>query len=612
LKYRPEIDGLRAIAVVAVVLYHLNYGVQGGYLGVDIFFVISGYLITKIISSEIESGDFTIAGFYERRVRRIFPALFVMLFAVTLAGWFVLLPLDYAKTMRAVIATILFGSNILFWHGGGYFAVASGLNPLLHTWSLAVEEQFYVFFPLFLLLAYRIFPKHLRSLCVVVAIVSIVAGVHYEQRAPDAVFYMTPFRAWELLAGSLLAFRGLRLPSRKWQCEALGLIGLACIAYSLFHFSASSPFPGNAILAVLGAVALIYSSAGGETTWASRLLSIRAVRYVGAISYSLYLWHWPVIVLTSFRADLHPGPVATAGMLAGSVVLAVLSYHFVEQPFRRRKLGASRNRLFAMAAASMVAMIGIGAAGMLEHGIPRRFDTRTANLDALRQPQVPYRSCLEGRKTCILGDDRAPRPSLLVWGDSHALAWAPAIDLILKRAGQSAYLVIDHWCPPLLNVHDAQNPRCYVHNLDARKLVDGSTGLRTVLLIGMWHSYFNPGQRILHDDKSPAGSGSVAADGMQSTLLFLKAKGLNAILLGDVPGQQEDVPLAMALATAPLPCGRSPSNRCASGIARSRSWPWPRRRTAWQPMSTWFHGFAIHPYADLRRAMSHCTGTTIT
>jgi len=560
-KYRPEIDGLRAIAVTAVVLYHMDLGFPGGYLGVDIFFVISGFLITRILCQEMEKGQFTIAGFYERRVRRIFPALFAMLAVVLAVGWFVMLPRDYNLTMRGAVATTLFGSNVLLWYGAGYFAPASALNSLLHTWSLAVEEQFYLLFPLLLLLGYRYARNHLRTICLISALASIVAAALVAPRSPDAVFYLTPFRAWELLAGSFLALGPQTSPGNRAARELLGLAGIIAMIASVLVFSPLSGFPGNAVLAVLGAVAVIHACAAGPTL-AGRLLSLRPVRYIGAISYSWYLWHWPVIVLTKFRTDLHPGPLAIAGMFAGSLLLAMASYHFVEQPFRRRRIGAERKHLFAMGAATMAATVLVGGVGMATHGMPKRFDRQTVQLDAARRPPIPYRQCLDApKRLCMLGDQTA-QPTLLVWGDSHALAWAPALDDILKRAGRSARFVSGRACPPLLGVHAEHTASCFRQNQLIESILAANSGIRTVLMIGRWSMYFTDTHAALYDDRSTV-SREVASRGISRTLTWLQGKGLQTILLGDVPGHMDDVPLAMALrhahGTLPVPA-RTPQD----------------------------------------------------
>lgn len=548
MKYRPEIDGLRAIAVTVVVLFHMNLGFPGGYLGVDIFFVISGFLITRILCQEMERGEFTIAGFYERRVRRIFPALFAMLAAVLAAGWLVMLPRDYNLAMRGAVATTLFGSNVLLWAGAGYFAPASELNALLHTWSLAVEEQFYLLFPLLLLLGYRFARNHLRAACAVGAIASIGAAAIVSRHSPDAVFYLTPFRAWELLAGSLLAISPQAGPANRVVRETLGLAGVVAMIASTLTFSSLSWFPGNAILAVLGAVAVIHATAGASTL-AGRMLSLRPVRYIGAISYSWYLWHWPVIVLTRFRTDLHPGPMAIAGMLVGSLALASLSYHFVEQPFRRRTIGAGRNRLFAMGAVAMVTTVAVGGVGMMMHGLPHRFDRRTVELDAARRPQMPYRQCLDApKRVCMLGK-ASTQPTVLVWGDSHALAWAPALDTVLKQSGRSARLVTGRACPPLLGVHAAHTESCFRQNQLVPTILATNPGIRTVIMIGRWNLYFTQSHVALRDDQG-TNNRDVATRAIAKTLERLDSMGMRTILLGDVPGYVDDVPLAMALRSA--------------------------------------------------------------
>lgn len=327
--YRPDIDGLRAIAVLAVVLHHLSAPLlPGGYVGVDVFFVISGYLITSIISREMAEGRFSFASFYERRARRIFPALFAVLAATLVASYALLLPSDMMSTLRAALGTVFFGSNIVFWREmkEGYFAATDlALNPLLHTWSLSVEEQFYVFFPVLLLLCYRFTRQQVVPVLLFSAMVSLVGAALLVSSKSVAVFFLSPFRAWELLAGSLLALHTVPPLRSRMLRELIAAAGLLAIVVACFVYDGGTTFPGLAALApVLGTAALIHAGASGPSL-AARLLQLPPMVWVGLISYSLYLWHWPLIVLTRYATGFEPITPHIPMLFVASLVLAYLS-----------------------------------------------------------------------------------------------------------------------------------------------------------------------------------------------------------------------------------------------------------------------------------------------
>jgi peptidoglycan/LPS O-acetylase OafA/YrhL len=295
--YRPEIDGLRAIAVLAVVIYHAAIpGFSGGFVGVDIFFVISGYLITSIIAKDISLKTFTYASFYERRIRRIFPALFAMAFFFTVAAVLFLPPDKLSVYAKSLIAMTLFGSNVLFWKDRGpegYFDTSSQTEPLLHTWTLGVEEQFYLLFPIFMIALSRTSRESRIFSLLVFAAGSFCLSIWATSYKPFAAFYLLPFRGWELLIGSILAVGAIPAPKCRATNELLGLCGLFLIAWAIFGYT---PFPGlNALFPCAGTWLIIYSCAHGPSLPKSAL-SVRYMVFVGTLSYSIYLWHWPLLV----------------------------------------------------------------------------------------------------------------------------------------------------------------------------------------------------------------------------------------------------------------------------------------------------------------------------
>src|SRR5271170_3095038 len=304
-RYRPEIDGLRALAILPVLLFHYRVSpFRGGFVGVDVFFVISGYLITQLIEAERREGRFSIARFYERRVRRIFPALFVMLTAATIAAAFILFPVDLVRYANSLLATAGFAANFEFWREAGYFDVAAAEKPLLHLWSIAVEEQFYLVFPALLLL----FQSRRVAITLAIFVLSFAFAVWGVIHAPSAAFYLLPGRAWELMLGALLALHAVPFIERRWIREALAVTGIALIAIAVFGYSKDTPFPGAAaLLPCLGAALVIYSSVPGITS-ASAVLSLPPLVFVGRISYSLYLWHWPLYVFARYFSFRDPPP----------------------------------------------------------------------------------------------------------------------------------------------------------------------------------------------------------------------------------------------------------------------------------------------------------------
>ncbi|MFM7347934.1 MAG: acyltransferase family protein [Erythrobacter sp.] len=353
--YRRDIDGLRAVAVFPVVLYHAGVpGFPGGFVGVDVFFVISGYLITAILAREIAEGRFSLAGFYERRARRILPPLAVVLAATLLVGWHLLMPEELLRLGRATFATVLFASNVSAARSLDYFAPAAEFEPLLHTWSLAVEEQFYLIFPLLLMgLAWAGWSRRALAVVAGLSALSLAAAAALIDARPLWVFYLIVFRVWELGAGAMLALTRPAPPHARLLREGLGLAGLLAILAPVALYSAATPFPGFAALPpVLGATLLIWIGGEGGGSRASRLLALRPLVGIGLVSYSLYLWHWPILAFVRvFEGWVRISNATAAGAVAASLAAAWLSWRFMERPFRMRPPdGPSRTTVFALSA----------------------------------------------------------------------------------------------------------------------------------------------------------------------------------------------------------------------------------------------------------------------
>ena len=554
--YRSDIDGLRAIAVLSVVLYHFGIGgLQGGFVGVDVFFVISGYLITGIIQSELARGEFTLARFYERRARRIFPALFVMLLVTMLAGLFVLLPSDLARLGQAATATVLFVSNALYFRQSGYFDDASDFNALLHTWSLGVEEQFYVGLPLLLMLVHRYRPQWLLRVIAACALLSFAACVLVQPILAKAVFFLSPFRAWELLLGSLVALGAAPQVRNGTLRAVLSVAALAALLGAIAFMRSGVDFPGwKAAIPVLATAVLLHLGAGGRT-WVGGVLSWRPLVFVGLISYSLYLWHWPLLVLVSYRQGMAPlSSVQGLGLLGLSLLLAVASYRFVEQPFRRaRKQGeaATRARVFAASGAGAFLLVAIGVGFAATHGVPQRVPPKVLALDQARLPVIPYKECdgkpvSMARAACRIGAEGNSKVAL-VWGDSWAMAWAPALDEVLKREGRAGVLALRSNCAPLPGLKNRKSPKCLKRNAQVQVWIQRHQPER-VYLIAAWPAWANAtGGYPLEDTSGMRGNDRIFPIAYQRTLQAIRPYVREIVVVGPVPGAPDFLPYQLAL-----------------------------------------------------------------
>lgn len=440
IKYRPDIDGLRTVAVLPVVIYHLGIKklASGGFVGVDVFFVISGFLITGIIYNSVINGRFSVYDFYYRRIRRIMPAVSVVYIASIILSLILLFPTEQWMVSKSIVSSILFSSNIFFYSVADYFDEASKLSPVIHTWSLSVEEQFYFFVPPLMLLAFRFGTTAVRWALVLVAAASFIAAVLYIGHDASAVFYLLPFRAWELLAGSLLAIGLISAPQSRMAAEGTATLGIVLITATVLFLTPAIDFPGWAALPpVLGAALIIYAGGGEHRTVVGRLLSWQPVRFIGMISYSLYLWHWPVIVFYPYIFG-NPDHLDRVIMLVASFILAVLSWRFVEQPFRHAPQGHERSRTYKFAGAAMatIAAAALVVPLTLEHINPMPPQVE----QVLAQQTHSSDSWREGR--CFLtshavpfsGFDKAAclriekgRRNVLLLGDSHAAQYYPAL-----------------------------------------------------------------------------------------------------------------------------------------------------------------------------------------
>ena len=476
MKYRAEIDGLRAIAVLSVILFHANFTLfSGGFVGVDVFFVISGYLITGIISKERAVKQFTFGHFYERRIRRIFPALFFMILCCIPVFWILMTPVDLKKFAQSIFATTIFGSNFLFWReSGGYFDTGAIWKPLHHTWSLAVEEQFYIFHPIFLLIIAR-FSRPYKGLIMLLAIIaSLIASLYIIKIDSNANFYFLPSRLWELLIGAFIANMDIEAISSKIKpiiSDLAAFFGIVMIMYAVFAFSSHTSHPSLWTAIPVGGTALViaFGRAKGVVGF---VLANKIFVEVGLISYSLYLWHYPVFVFARFYflRDLEPAHYLL--LIGTSIIMAYISYKFVESPFRKKNV-FTRARLFTFFAAVSLIFIAIGFIGHKSNGFP---DRNSGKYQDIFQAQIIglKDSChCHGRdlaNPCTIGD-KSKTPSWALIGDSHAGALASSLEESLIQRNESGLQLTQGGCPYVLGLaKTAPVPNfCDEFNLEIRR-----------------------------------------------------------------------------------------------------------------------------------------------
>ncbi len=494
--YRPEVDGLRTVAVIPVILFHAGFQLfSGGFVGVDIFFVISGYLITSIIYSELMIGNFSIVQFYERRARRILPALFFVLAACLPFAWLWLLPADTKGFAQSLVSVTLFSSNILFWLTSGYFDTATELKPLLHTWSLAVEEQYYVFFPLLLMVVWRAGKHVLLAVLAVIALASLAAAQWLVHDRPDFAFYLLPTRAWELLIGAFTAIyfttdinQRVAGPVR----QAGSLAGLALIALALFAYDKHTPFPGVYALAptVGAALVILYAT---PATWVGRLLASGPLVRIGLVSYSAYLWHQPLFAFARHRSLDEPSPLVFGALVAATLALAYFSWKYVEAPFRTRGV-FSRKQIFTFGLAGSLVFAAAGLSGQLTDGFlaQRTTPDQLAVLNTA-QPSPKRNECHTGG-----ADYRQPAQACeyldgkLAWaayGDSHVIELAYAVAQQLQPHGLKLKHFSYSGCAPSFGTTLADMPHCSAWTEDAARYIARHPDIRTVVVSHRIHAH---------------------------------------------------------------------------------------------------------------------------
>lgn len=497
--YRDDIDGLRAIAVLAVVFFHAGLGFPGGFVGVDVFFVISGYLITSLIVADLDQGRFSLRRFWERRIRRIWPASLAVLIACLAAGSIIMFPADFRALANTAISQVLMLANVRLWQKVDYFAGHAEIDPLLHMWSLAVEEQFYVLFPFVLRLTWRRGSARCGAVLGALAAASLAASVLLLPRHAAAVFYLLPFRGWELLLGALLACFPWR-PGGLIR-QLLGVAGAGLIAYPCFAYDRGTPFPGLAAVApCAGAAAIIVAGAtdGGAAvpSLVSRALATSWLTMIGRMSYSIYLWHWPLLAFHRYCTSASRTPIAIAVYLGLVLLVSFCSWRWIETPFRTASKPPGRAR--ALAAVGLLSLAVLACGGLITGGagIPSRFPNETLRLLRHGDCCVAWET-KPGAPECTMAIGSPPSGGpgcFLLWGDSHGMAVSPVFDEVAREMGLVGQAALRRGtCPGVfINVDGTPGEDALS---DWNKSVLEWIRIhrpRHVILASRWSQFFNP------------------------------------------------------------------------------------------------------------------------
>jgi len=529
--YRPDIDGLRAIAVIAVIFFHSHLiGFGGGYVGVDIFFVISGYLITSIILRQLEADNFSLVNFYVRRIRRILPAIiFVSLVCIPIA-WVVLTPRDMKDFAQSIAAVSTFSSNILFWKETGYFDQAVGLKPLLHTWSLAVEEQFYALYPLMLIIL-SFFNRYIKIFSLfIIFILSFSFSVYLQTRDPSGAFYLIFSRAWELLAGSFVAFYFVTHHHSKYPLlnQTLSGFGLMLIFFSIIKFDQySSQSTYAMIIPVLGTSLVILFA--DKDTLVSRALSSNVLVSLGLLSYSAYLWHHPILSFFQYIYGSSISTILLSSLGLSSFFLAYPTWRYLENPSRDVNLISNKKMVYTTLF-FMSILLAFGITGHLKNGFDFRYsenDKRIINFLSYDVSEI-YKegSCFlradqdvgEFDQSCL----RQNNKSLFLWGDSHAAALSHGLNKNFNQMSQ----LNSSGCPPIINQPFYSRPNCFEFNNFAVSKIEAHKP-KKIIIHSNWISY-----------------SKAELNGLNDTILIIKKLSPDSVIyiVGGMPQWKPDLP----------------------------------------------------------------------
>jgi len=548
--YREDIDGLRALAVLSVIGFHFEAPrVFGGFVGVDIFFVISGFLITGIIQAEMREGIFSFARFYERRVRRLLPALYAMIALTAIPAFHYLLTSERLEFFRSAAAAVTFTSNFFFWLQTGYFDHAAVEKPLLHTWSLAVEEQFYLALPPMLWAAVRLSNGKRWALPIALAVIggaSLVLSIWLiATGVSENAFFMSPPRAWEFLIGGVIAIEGFPVLRNRVLQHIVRGIAVVMILIPVFTYQQGPEFPGyRALLPCAGAALFIWCGAGIPNQVRHPLSFLSMLRFCGQISYSLYLWHWPLFTFARFsKASLTLDLVDKTLLFALTVVISYLSWRYVEQPFRDRRLAPTRGAAFGTAALATLILLAGSAGGMMLNEKSSASDRAAAKLDAYNsydyKPLYRFGRCFS--PTGGTFDDAclklvAGKTNVLLWGDSLAAHYFYGLSKAADARSLAILQATRPTCMPTLNAAAQGTGSC--HDLaEQMQAFFGGHKPDLVIMSADW----------LEDARPPRFDGMIAD--LRNTIARLNASGIRVVLLGPAVQFRSRLPSMLARAS---------------------------------------------------------------
>lgn len=537
MSYRPDIDGLRALAVTLVVLFHAGVMFPGGYIGVDIFFVLSGFLVTGIIVNDLENDRFSMRRFWLRRARRILPASLLVVSATLIAGWFCLLPVDFRELAEAAISVQAFCANMFYWINTGYFSGSSDLKPLLHTWSLSVEEQFYLFHPIAICLLMskgKVLLNWSLSAVGVGSLLLCVIGTEVDQ---NATFYLLPTRAWELLVGALIWQVPKSLSRSYAEVASLSACASICIAATVM--TSATPFPGFAAVVPCVATGMLLVANFDQQTSVSRLLGWAPVAWLGRLSYSWYLWHWPVLAMYRHLYGTDLDAAKTWQAILMGFAIAVVAYYGFENPIRRLRQRFS-DKMVVSGIIIWLTVLTISASFIVAlDGIPKRLSPAALKYaEASQSSDFLYEVALADAEAGRFPDFGAVSGtrSCLVWGDSHAMAMMPAFDLVCRERGIRGYQATYSATPPAFDVV-YRDPWGLSEDGNAfgRAAVKFAVqnDVDVVFISASWTSYIKV---------------NGIREGLSAAVDLLRSAGISVVIIDTIPAQREDVPIMLSRA----------------------------------------------------------------
>ena len=568
--YRADIDGLRAIAIIAVLLFHTGFQLfSNGYIGVDIFFVISGFLITSITVREINKGKFTFTQFYTRRVKRLFPALFTMIIVVLIMGYFYLIPIDFQHLAQSSIYTVFYISNIYFSHLSGYFQPSVITLPLIHTWTLGVEEQYYLFYPAFLVIISMFLKKRYSFWVLLAGVASFVLQLIIMSKGHvDVAFYYFPTRAWEFMMGGIIAFGTLPEVQNKVLSTLLVVIGLVFISYPFATHMKSSEL--SSVMACIGATLIIYSNTYSDNA-IKKILSTKGFVFIGLLSYSLYLWHWPILSAYREFSALLPETLKISMLIlafAMIFILSYLSYRFIETPIIKMDFSQNHKKLLVPVFAVMLLISSSSFYILYNNGLPDRFEymekvAQAPTYSYENNPNYPdymIKAWIEPRNIKwnnlpTLGNKSAKHVSFVIIGDSHAGALAPAFDAIAKELGIKGKLMTDSANIPFFGIDLYGRLGSVWDNSDSFSKVNQQLlilimehpYIKRIFLVARWTQYVDNDDVLLKDNSVPSNNSIfIFQEGLDKTLKTFIQMNKDVYIVNDVPSIDWDVPVIIA------------------------------------------------------------------